>query len=106
MVVITIQDLIDQGLVNLGQPSVTMNPLSTHSTYAVPPRSGSIHHIDFVDDDNIHMMSWNDGLLEPIVLDDGHEVNTMGSHTSTPFSLISDWVPFELIPTAPSATTR
>ncbi|RVW66446.1 hypothetical protein CK203_065190 [Vitis vinifera] len=85
-------DLIDQGLVNLGQPSVTMNPLSTHSTYAVPPRSGSIHHIDFVDDDNIHMMSWNDGLLEPIVLDDGHEVNTMGSHTSTPFSLISDWI--------------
>ena len=31
-----IQDLIDSGLVNLVGPSVTTNPLPTHSTYAVP----------------------------------------------------------------------
>ncbi|RVW23466.1 Retrovirus-related Pol polyprotein from transposon 297 [Vitis vinifera] len=65
-----IQDLIDQGLVNLGQPSVTTNPLPAHSTHAVPPPPGGIHHIDFVEDDNIHMMSWDDGVPEPIVLDD------------------------------------
>ena len=74
-----IQDLIDQGLVNLGQPSVTMNPLPAHSTHAVPPPLGGIHHIDFVEDDRIHMSSWDDGLPEPIVLDDGYEVDTLGS---------------------------
>ncbi|RVW19308.1 hypothetical protein CK203_093810 [Vitis vinifera] len=52
------------------------------------------------------MMSWDDRSPEPIVLDDGYEVDTAGSQTSTPFSLISDWVPFELTPTAPLATTR
>ena len=85
-----IQDFIDQGLVNLGQPSVTTNPLPAHSTHAVPPPPGGIHHLDFVEDDNIHMMSWDDKLLEPIVLDDGYEVDTVGSQTSTLFSLISD----------------
>ncbi|RVW58501.1 hypothetical protein CK203_110019 [Vitis vinifera] len=30
----------------------------------------------------------------------------MGSQTSTPSSLISDWVPFEVTPTAPSAVAR
>ncbi|RVW66403.1 hypothetical protein CK203_065265 [Vitis vinifera] len=35
-----IQDLIDQGLVHLGQPSVTTNPLPTHTTHAVPPPAG------------------------------------------------------------------
>ena len=101
-----IQDLIDQGLVNLGQPSVTTNPLSTHSTHAVPPPPGSVHHIDFEEDDNIHMMSWDYGFPKSIVLDDGYEVDTMGSQTSTPFSLISNWVPFELTPTTPLATAR
>ena len=101
-----IQDLIDQGLVNLGQPSVTTSPLPTHSMHAMPPPPGGIHHIDFVEDDSIHMLSWDDGFPEPIILDDGYEVDIMGSQTFAPFSLISDWVPFELIPTAPSATTR
>ncbi|RVW79447.1 hypothetical protein CK203_056123 [Vitis vinifera] len=32
-----IQDLIDMGLVNLAGPSVSTNPLPTHSTHAVPP---------------------------------------------------------------------
>ena len=43
-----IQDLIDQGLVNLGQPSVTTNPLPTYTTHSVPSPIGGIHHMDFV----------------------------------------------------------
>ena len=72
----------------------------------MPPPSGGIHHIDFVENDNLHMMSWDDGLLEPIVLDDGYEVNIVGSQTFTLFSTISNWAPFELTPSAPLATTR
>ncbi|WKA04749.1 hypothetical protein VitviT2T_022757 [Vitis vinifera] len=101
-----IHDLIEQGLVNLGQPSVTTNHLLAHSTHVVPPTPGGIHHIDFVEDDNIHMMSWDDGLLEPIVLNDGYEIDTVGFQTSTPFSLISDWVPFELTPIAALGIAR
>ena len=52
-----IQDLIDQGLINLGQPSVTMNPLLAHPTHTVPPPSSGIHHINFIENDSIHMMS-------------------------------------------------
>ena len=40
-----IQDLIDSGLVNLARPSVTTNPLPTHSTHAVPPPP-SLQQID------------------------------------------------------------
>ncbi|KAL6312750.1 hypothetical protein AAG906_020602 [Vitis piasezkii] len=76
-----IQDLIDQGLVNLGQPSVTTNPLLAHSTHAVHPSSGDIHHIDLIEDDIIHMLSWDDGLPEPIVLHDSYE------DTFIPFTL-------------------
>ena len=32
-----IQDLIDAGLVNLSGPSVTINPLPTHSTHTILP---------------------------------------------------------------------
>ena len=32
----TVQDLIDLGLFNLSGPSVTTNPLPTHSTHVVP----------------------------------------------------------------------
>ncbi|RVW19255.1 Retrovirus-related Pol polyprotein from transposon 17.6 [Vitis vinifera] len=70
-----IQDLIDQGLVNLGQPSVTTNPLPAHSTHAVHPSSGDIHHMDLIEDDSIHMLSWDDGLPEPIVLHDSYEID-------------------------------
>ena len=93
-----IQDLIDQGLVNLGQPSVTTNPLPAHSTHAVPPSSGDIHHIDLIEDDSIHMLSWDDGLPEPIVLHDSYEVDgvSLGPQVSTPFSLISEGASFQL----------
>ena len=63
-----IQDLIDRGLIHLGQPSVTTNPLLAHTTHAVPPLVDSMHSIDFVEfDDYIHMLSWDDSEPEPIV---------------------------------------
>ncbi|KAL6327512.1 hypothetical protein AAG906_021595 [Vitis piasezkii] len=77
-----IKDLINQGLVNLGQPSVTTNPLPTHSTHTVSPPPGDIHHINLIEDDNIHMLSWDDGLPKPIV--------------PTPFNLIPDGMSFQL----------
>ena len=53
-----IQDLIDQGLVHLGQPSVTTNPLLAHTTHAVLPPTDCMHSIDFAElDDHIHMLS-------------------------------------------------
>ncbi|RVW18911.1 hypothetical protein CK203_106906 [Vitis vinifera] len=69
-----VQDLIDQGLVNLGQPSVTTNPLPAHSTHAMQPSSGDIHHMDLIEDDSIHI----------------------GPQTPAPFSLIPDEAPFQL----------
>ena len=53
-----IQDLTDQGLVKLGQPSMTTNPLPTHSTHAVPPSLGDIHHIDLIEDDSDSCPIW------------------------------------------------
>ena len=65
-----IQDLIDQGLVHLGQPSVTKNQLPAHTTHAISPPTDSMHSIDFVKfDDHIHMLSWDDSMPEPIVSD-------------------------------------
>ena len=32
-----IQDLIDSGMVNLSRPSMTIDPLLTHSTHTIPP---------------------------------------------------------------------
>ena len=46
-----IHDLIDQGLVDLGCPGVTTDPLPTHDTRAVPPPSGGIHSIEFWGDE-------------------------------------------------------
>nr|CAN66547.1 hypothetical protein VITISV_036484 [Vitis vinifera] len=93
-----IQDLIDQGLINLGQPSVTTNPLPAHSTHAVSPSSGNIHHMDLIEDDSIHMLSWDDGLPESIVLHDSYEVDgvSLVPQTPAPFSLIPDEAPFQL----------
>ena len=92
-----IQDLIDQGLVNLGQPSVTTNPLPAHSTHVMYLSSGDIHHIDLIEDDSIHMLSWDDGLPEPIVLHDSYEVDGVSvvPQAPTPFSLIPDETPFQ-----------
>ena len=53
-----IQDLINQGLVHLGKPSVTTNPLPAHTTHAVPSPTEGIHSIDLAKlDDHVHMLS-------------------------------------------------
>ena len=57
----------------LGQPSISSNPLLTYSTHAVPPPAGGIHSIDFaMSEDHIHMLSWDDQRPEPIEFDDGY----------------------------------
>ena len=98
------QDLIDQGLFNLGQPSMTTNPLPAHTAYSVSPPSSGIHHMDFVQDDVIHMVSWDDGLPEMIVSDDGYEIVGVTSDFSipAPFSLIQDRASLQLILSTPS----
>ncbi|RVW62095.1 hypothetical protein CK203_058926 [Vitis vinifera] len=82
-----IQDLIDQGLINLGQLSVTTNPLPTHSTHVVSPSPGDIHHMDLIEDDSIHMLSWDDGLPELIVLHDSYEVDGVSVDAFVSFTL-------------------
>ena len=79
----------------MGQQSVTTNPLPAHTTHSVPPLTGGIHHMDFVQDDVIHMLSWDDGLPEMIVLDDGYEIVGVTSYFSipAPFCLILDRAP-------------
>ncbi|KAJ9679424.1 hypothetical protein PVL29_021374 [Vitis rotundifolia] len=88
-----VQDLIDQGLVHLGQPSVTTNPLPAHSTHAVPPPAGGIHFLDFAEsDDHIHMLSWEDSEPELIVVDEIYEIDgeTLGPRRPTSFGLVSE----------------
>ena len=62
-----IHDLIDQGLVDLGCPVVTTDPLPTHDTRAVPPPQGGVHLIEFSRDE-IFMMGWDGEALQPISL--------------------------------------
>ena len=53
-----IQDLIDQGLVDLGCLAVNIDPLPTHDTRVVPPPTGGAHSIEFLGDE-ILMMGWD-----------------------------------------------
>ena len=59
--------LIDQGVVDLGRPRVTIDPLPTHNTRAVPPPLGGIHSIEFLGDE-IFMMGWDGEAPQPICL--------------------------------------
>ncbi|RVW45301.1 Transposon Ty3-I Gag-Pol polyprotein [Vitis vinifera] len=115
-----IQDLIDQGLVHLGQPSVTTNPLPAHNTHAVLPPADGIHFLEFdVIDDHIHMLSDDDSDPEPIMPDVIYETSgvTLGPRMPAPFRLVPEaasvqaatvellilphysvWTPFILIP--------
>ncbi|RVW21319.1 Transposon Ty3-G Gag-Pol polyprotein [Vitis vinifera] len=89
-----IQDLIDQGLVHLGQPSVTTNPLPTHTTHAVPPPAGGIHFLDFDEtDDHVHMLNPAPFRLVP-------EAASVQAATSEPltFTRYSVQAPYILIP--------
>ncbi|RVW25007.1 hypothetical protein CK203_116966 [Vitis vinifera] len=45
------------GFSELGKPSVTTNPLPTHSTHLIPPPIRGVHFIDLDQDDFIHMMN-------------------------------------------------
>ncbi|XP_034689106.1 uncharacterized protein LOC117916976 [Vitis riparia] len=88
-----IQDLIDQGLVHLGQPSVTTNPLPAHTTHAVPPPADGIHFLDFDEiDDRIHMLSDDDSDPEPIMPDVIYEMSgvTLGPRMPAPFRLVPE----------------
>ena len=62
-----IQDLIDQGLVDLGCLGVTTDLLPTHDTGTVPPTPGGIHSIKFLGDE-IFMMGWDGEAPQPICL--------------------------------------
>ena len=62
-----IQDLIDQGLVDLGRPVVTIDPLPTHDTRAAPPPPGGVHLIEYSGDE-IFMMGWDGETPHPISL--------------------------------------
>ena len=53
-----IKDLINQGLVDLGRPTMTTNSLPPHDTRAIPPPPGGIHKIEFLGD-AIFMMGWD-----------------------------------------------
>ena len=93
-----IQDLIDQGVVHLGHPSVTTNPLPTHTTHEVPLPADGIHSIDFSKpDDCIHMLSWDDYEPKAIVVDESYEVDGVisDSQASTPFRLVLNTPPLQ-----------
>ena len=94
-----IQDLIDQGLVHLGEPSVTINPLSAHTTHVVPPLTDGIHFLDFAKlDDHIHMLSQDDSELKPIASDEIYEISQVNLSPQMP-------TPFRLVPEAMSIQT-
>ena len=60
------------------------------------PFLGDIHHINLIEDDSIHMLSWDDGLPELIVLHKNYEVDrvSLGPQVFIPFSLIPDEASF------------
>ena len=41
----------------------------------MPPPPRDIHYIDLIEDGSIHMLSWDDGLREPIVLHESCEID-------------------------------
>ena len=59
--------MIDQGLVDLGRPGVTTDPLPTHDTRVVPPPPRRVHLIESVGDE-IFMMGWDGEAPQPISL--------------------------------------
>ena len=89
-----IQDLIDQGLVDLGRPAVTTDPLPTHDTRAVPPPPGGVHLIEYSGDE-IFMLGWEGEAPQPISLyaNSNFSIYTQGQQVSSPFRLIPDDVP-------------
>ena len=88
------QNLINQGLVDLGRHAVTTDPLPTHDTRVVPLPSGDVHLIEFSGDE-IFMMGWDGEAPQPISLyeelDFGRYIH--GQQVPRPFRLIPDEIP-------------
>ena len=61
-----IQDLIYQGLVDLGRPGVTTNPLPTHNTKVVPPPPKGVHLNESAKDETF-MMGWRGSSIDQFV---------------------------------------
>ena len=104
-----IQDLIDQGLVHLGQLSVTTNPLPTHTTHAVPPPADGIHFLDFDEiDDHVHMLSWDDPDPEPIMPAGIYETSgvTLEPQMPAPFRLFHEAASVQTTTSEPLTFTR
>ena len=74
-----IQDLIDQGLVDLGCLTVTTDPLPTHDTQVVPLPPGGVHSVEFSGDE-IFMMGWDGEAPQPISL---HTYSYFSGYTSS-----------------------
>ena len=58
---------IDQGLVDLGRPTIATDPLPTHATRVVPPPPRGIHLIEHTEGD-IFMMGWDGKAPQSIIL--------------------------------------
>ena len=89
-----IQDLIDQGLVDLGCPAVTTDPLPTHDTRVVPPPPGGIDLIEFSGYE-IFMMGWDGEAPQPISLYEDSDFSGYihGQQVPKPFRLIPYEIP-------------
>ena len=90
----TIKDLIDQGLVDLGRPAVTTDPLPTHDTRVVPPPTSGVLLVEFSGDE-IFMMGWDGEAPRSINLyTDSYFSGYTSSHQiPRPFRLIPYEVP-------------
>ena len=84
-----IQDLIDQGLIDLGRPVVTTDPLPIHDTRVVPPPPGGVHLIGFSGDE-IFIMGWDGKAPQPISLYENSDFSGYihGQQVPRPFRLI------------------
>ncbi|RVW63776.1 Transposon Ty3-I Gag-Pol polyprotein [Vitis vinifera] len=103
------QPIPAQVLVHLGQPSVTTNPLPTHTTHAVPPPAGGIHFLDFDEtDDHVHMLSWDDSDPEPIMPAGIYETSgvTLEPQIPAPFRLVPEAASVQAATSEPLTFTR
>ena len=89
-----IHGLIDQGLVDLGCPAVTTNPLPTHDARVVHPPTSSVHSIKF-SGDGVFMMGWDGEVPQPINLYTNSYFSgyTASQQIPRPFRLILNKVP-------------
>lgn len=62
--------MIDQGLIDISRLSSIASPPLTYFMHAVPPPTGSIYHLDVIEDDIIYMMDQIIDVYE-VVDDDG-----------------------------------